>query len=220
MMNMNEGNGNDFGVFGIDAGSGAPGYDVPLNTALRRGEPIEMRPIPKELTDALRAEFLRLIEGDRFLDNLATLEGLARTTLQLTMTIGVTPKAANPPRRVHGNIWDGNVAYGSSSGPTGGKNPEQFGARAIRELVALVPEVAAKVTQAMRQSPASLVEAIASAKEKGLAALAEKLEAKLLDGIEDATSTPPAPPPPHGADGDHAGHAHANGANGAAAVSQ
>jgi hypothetical protein len=208
MMTMTE---NSFGTDYTNF-QGAPGYDAPANPALSQGAPMEMRPIPKELTEALRAEFARLIEGDRFLENLALLENLARTTRGLTMTIGVVPKGSAPQSpqagvyMAGGNVWTGPVP----NGPIGTKYAEQFGARAIRELVTLVPEIAAKVAQSLRQSPANLVEAIHSAKEKGLVELAAKLEAKLLDAIDDVE---PAPVPAvHD-------HPHTNGTtNGAAAV--
>jgi len=74
-------------------------------------------------------------------------------------------------------------------------NPEQFGARSVRELVNMVPEIAANVARALRQSPVAIVEAIAKAKEHGLTDLAAQLQANLLlDGEPlPATAAPPKP---------------------------
>jgi hypothetical protein len=168
-----------------------------------------MRPIPKELTDALRAEFLRLIEGDSFLSNLVMIEKLTQSTRQLVMTIGVVPQP--PPGSLLQSFSD-QQAYVNvpQAGPSvlypGGnaRNVEQFGARAVRELVALAPDIIAKVMKSARESPLSLVGAIHAAHEKGMTELATKLEAKLFGESTDEEGTTP----PHE-------HANANGTAGA-----
>ena len=101
------------------------------------------------------------------------------------------------------------------------RDPEQFGARAIREIVSLVPAVAETWAKAMRPPPttASLVDAISIARTKGLEDLAARIEAKLLEGLDvlaapsHATTTPAAGAggATNGA-GHVAGHPHANGA--------
>jgi hypothetical protein len=89
-----------------------------------------------------------------------------------------------------GTAWP--TVGGSGYGGSGYGEVEQFGARAIRELVNVAP----KIAEAWATSPEKIVAAIAAAKDKGLTALAEKLEAKLL-GLEDHTHDTPvleAPP--------------------------
>jgi hypothetical protein len=79
--------------------------------------------------------------------------------------------------------------------------PEQFGATAIRQLVALLPDILA----ARQRDPVSLVEAIAKAREKGMNELAGKLERQLTISLPEPDSkehdheegiSADAPPPP------------------------
>jgi hypothetical protein len=163
----------------------------------------EMKPLPKELVDALRAEFRRLIEDEKFMENLTTLERLASHARDLAMTLGVPDAVVRGPRGgaqvAMGGFYDtaqgtqGNSTF--SMNPSG--NPEQFGARAIRELVGLAPDIASRIGKALRQTPASVVDAITKAKAEGLTELAAKLEAKLLDAIGGGEDDTPAPEPPH-----------------------
>jgi hypothetical protein len=81
-------------------------------------------------------------------------------------------------------------AYTSSTangvmGPSFGQTPnyEQFGARVIRELVAMAPDM----VRSFKESPAELVRAIAEAKANGLDAIANRLEKRLFESV--------APPP-------------------------
>ena len=116
------------------------------------------RAIDPELVKALQKEFRRLVDAEEFLDNLPALQGLADTTRRLVMTLGAVP--AVPARgRVLGNVggYDGYLSPGTmmTNGPQGARNPEQFGARAIRELVNLVPDAVAKIADALRTGSAN-----------------------------------------------------------------
>lgn len=202
----------------------------------------------EELIEALRAEFRGIIEGDDFPTNLITIAQLAQSARRTIMTLNVPAglglhrrgrqigpggmslndggeldsmleaddslsQYPNPPNPI--NTW------GSFTGVHHRRDPEQFGARAIREIVSLVPAVAETWAKAMRPPPttASLVDAISIARAKGLEDLAARIESKLLEGLDapaapsHATTTPAA-----GAGGatngaSHvAGHPHANGA--------
>jgi hypothetical protein len=158
-------------------------------TALR-----EVQPMAKELVEALRAEFLKLVQDEKFIERLATIEALAARGRELAITLGDVGDlvALNRPGApglgassyIAPNMMEGSMIGTIGPNPTGWMaGPEQFGARAIRELVGLAPEIATRVAKAF-QSPTSVVKAIAEAKAQGLEALAAKLEAKLLDACD------------------------------------
>ena len=167
------------------------------------------RQVPKELIRSLREEFKRLIKGDDFLENLAQIESLTQATRAVVTAIN-GQSMPNYGRRHHVGI-----PMSNPYSPIVGQNPEQFGARAIRELVNLIPDVMSKLEQAKqpKQSPASLVEAIATAKTNGLTELATKLESQLLGGampVAAPWSLPkPSEPKPNGKT--NGKHKHTNG---------
>jgi hypothetical protein len=150
----------------------------------------EVREVPKELTESIRAEFKRLLEGDDFIQNLTTIEKLAARSRELILTISVPPGmlrggGGNPMMSsptVYPTVYQDNIGamvLGSNVSGTV-SSPEQFGARAIRQLVELAPEIAETIGKAINGGPAGLVKAICVAKVNGMEALAAKLEAKLL----------------------------------------
>jgi hypothetical protein len=156
----------------------------------------EIRPLAPALVEALRAEFLKLIEDPMFIERLSTIEQLAARGRDLAVTLGDLGGLTSPTG------YSGVPLMPSVPYP----NSEQFGARAIRELVGLAPDIASRVAKVFK-SPEALINAIASAKEKGLDSLAAKLEAKLLasvDGEEEPAATVPAVEPCE--------HEHTNGA--------
>ena len=137
---------------------------------------------PKKLSDAIveaiRSEFRSLLEGDLD-DNLAQIEQLAATTRGLFQTL----KGGVPP--IRGGRFPAPGGAGYSTGAWFGPQPslpnvEQFGAAAVRQIVSNIPDVAAKVADAIANNPVRQVEAIAEARSKGMAALADKLEQRLL----------------------------------------
>lgn len=153
----------------------------------------EVRPLAPALVEALRAEFHKLIEDPLFVEKLASIEQLAARGRELAVTLGDLAGHA-APATASGNFMVGGIVPNPNYGYAAG-NPEQFGARAIRELVGLAPDIAERVAKAFR-STESIVCAIASAKEKGLDGLAAKLEAKLLASLDDDPS-PAAPTHKH-----------------------
>ena len=70
-----------------------------------------------------------------------------------------------------------NIATYNMSGIGTVTEPEQFGARAIRELVSLIPEI---IAGQKRESPADIAEAMKIAKEDGDTELYDSLRGKLL----------------------------------------
>jgi len=140
---------------------------------------------PKKLSEAvvtsLRAEFRALVDGDLD-DNLLQIEHLASRTRELFLTLKGgeqhmyarrSPYSANVASYSSPMVWNG-------SGAVGGQNVEQFGAVAIRQIVENVPEVASRIAEAITNSPARQVDAIATARREGLVDLADRLEKRLL----------------------------------------
>jgi hypothetical protein len=169
----------------------------------------EVRPLAKEFVDVLRGEFQKLIDDPQFVEKLTTIERLAVHARELALTLGdLGPMRLGHAGQAAGEVVNPvyigpqeNSGYGigfgsySMSGGLATASPEQFGARAIRELVGLAPEIASQVAKAF-QTPKSIIDAIASARERGLTALADKLEAKLLARV-DETEAPPSEAPHH-----------------------
>jgi hypothetical protein len=155
-----------------------------------------MSPISKELLDSLRAEFRKLVDGDGFQNNLHTIARLAEHAQSIVMTLGSPVAQAGPP-----SIQPG---FEITTLPPM-SNPEQFGAKAIRELVAVAPRLAEAFARAPNDSPEKLVEAVKKARDLGMDELAERIEARLLDW-----ASPPDEP--------EQGHEHLNGASGALEV--
>jgi len=151
----------------------------------QRAQPVvpeRPRPVPPALVASLRAEFQALVDG-KLEDNLIQIERLAARARELCGVI------SGLDQRVHvrgGQLGEYNsnsygVSYGVGAIPLpASSNPEQFGASAIRQLVNSAPDVAARFAEAFSNSPARQVEAIATARSRGLSSLADKLEARLL----------------------------------------
>ncbi len=164
-----------------------------LTAAPRR--PTMLKPLPKELVEALRSEFRRLVEDPHFIDNLLVLGQLAANGHALASTLGGMPRPRSDRWGSATNINGGQPIYNGSDSEMESyglhpQNHEQFGARMLREIVALAPSVAVAHAKAQAQSPAALVEAIALAKDKGLTAMVEALEKKLLDSLESSDLPP------------------------------
>jgi hypothetical protein len=145
-------------------------------------------PLAKELVESLRAEFHKLIDGDRFMENLVTIGNLSRHAYDLWRTLGVAPIASGSrPQQVGPNY-----IYGDSGEQmpmampisVSNLNPEQFGARSIREIIGLAPELMRTWANAHKNTAGAVVDAISKAKSLGLEDLATRLETKLMSMIE------------------------------------
>ena len=77
----------------------------------------------------------------------------------------------------------------TGGGAASSGNVEQFGALTIRALVDSGPEVAARIAEAITNSPARQVEAIAAARKNGLDDVADKLEQRLLTASPSTRAT-------------------------------
>ncbi len=146
---------------------------------------LEIKPMPKELVESIRAEFRKLVDDPDFIGKLTSIERLAANTRELAVTLGDPSSDAMKGRGQFMSApsgWIGEQSYGGIAmanpyGPGGG--PEQFGARAIRELVNLIPSISAAARD-YKQTSADLVDAIAQARQRGLGDIADHLEKKLL----------------------------------------
>jgi hypothetical protein len=182
--------------FDQDFQQGVPPPLLPHHAHMHRAPPMQcdVKPMGKELVDALRAEFLRLLEPEQFIENLTALEGLIHSTKSLAMALG-DPRMLRRGDHVHGTM---NGYMGGMGMPGGGT--EQFGARSIRELIALIPDAAGKVATAMAKAkappddPVQLVAAIKAAIDAGLDDVAKKLEARLDASVESKESHEPHEP--------------------------
>ncbi len=149
--------------------------------------------IPKPIVDAIRAEMKALIEADDLDANLILLEQLAGRARELFMTFKAPH--ARFTRRGLGMYSGDSYAYGGGSTfYTGGiyptstqaiGAPEQFGAKAIREIISILPELLAGRSESA--SPDKLVDAIAAAKKNGEEEIAKELTARLLAKPENIT---------------------------------
>ena len=164
--------------------TGAPNVYTAAPQRMEVAQTGPARALPKELLEPLREELRRLIDAEAFVDNLPLLESTTRAVRHLIMTLSHQAHPAAPVGSMTGPM--GSVTFGAQGGTVfGGSNPEQFGARAIRELVGLAPNIAQTFAKAMRLSPLNIIAAIASAREKGLTDLAERLEAALIGDLTD-----------------------------------
>jgi len=144
------------------------------------------------LLTAIRAELLCLIEGPDLGSKLPSVALVAAKAQELLLSLRVDPAAMRGGGPASGiNVALNSVpmmssGYGTMNvGPIANpvySPPEQFGAQAIRQLVALLPDILA----ARQRDPVQLVEAIAVAREKGLTDLADKLQRQLLIAMPDA----------------------------------
>lgn len=152
--------------------------------------------IPKAIVDAIRTEMKTLIEADDLDANLVLLEQLAGRARELFMTFKAPH--ARFSRRGNGMMYGDAYAYGGGSTLyTGGIGlgmqsvggsiaaPEQFGAKAIREIISILPELLAGRSESA--SPDKLVDAIAAAKKNGEEEIAKELTARLLAKPENIT---------------------------------
>lgn len=139
------------------------------------------REVPKALIRAVRAELRALLDGN-LEDNLTQVEQVAVRARELFMSIkgpGVQFTRGLPTPIMTGQASGMLTNFQNSSGvvyPQSYSNPEQFGASAIRQLVALVPEI----MSAQANTPDKLMAAIALAEEKGHDDIAKALKKKLL----------------------------------------
>lgn len=136
------------------------------------------RAVSPALVAALREEMKQLVEGD-FAGNLPQIAKLAQKAQDLFVTIRAN--GASMPSSMSASYAAGGVVY--SGALNYGSNPEQFGARAIRELVALLPEILN--ANKPRATASDLMLAIDMAEAKGKTDLANKLRDKLLTQFAD-----------------------------------
>ncbi len=159
--------------------------------AERRAASADPRELPRVLVEGIRDELKRLVDG-KVEDNLIQIQSVCQRANELFMVLrGATARfnqhrgpGSYPLPGVYGGL-DSSVTIGApmvtdygyvGSSVSPQNNPEQFGAKAIRELVSLIPEVLA----AHSNSPEKLMAAIALAKEKGHDEIAATLTERLL----------------------------------------
>ena len=148
----------------------------------------------KSLCEAMRAQLADMVSSENFDQDLLGVARFAEGARQLLMTIRVPPVGqrtrVGPPGTVnYGNYnaattgtfgydtWMPAMPAGAAMGP-----PEQFGAQAIRQLVALLPDVMSKRT------PTELLRAMKDARDMGLNDVAEELRKELLGKDREALS--------------------------------
>lgn len=200
------------------------------STSLRPRIEAVASPVPKELVEAMRQEFRKLVEAEDFWRKMSQMAQLAAQADSLFRTISAAAAAATVP--VLSNQAMGiNMGYSGApfiAGPASvspAPNPEQFGAKAIRELVASVPEVASEIARAIADAvrdPRQTVEAIAMARSRGLEDLANKLERQLTGDAPERSKPAQGSSKSESAEHEHNGHAHgvANGAATAPAAAE
>jgi hypothetical protein len=147
------------------------------------------REVPKALIRAVRAELRALLDGD-LEDNLTQVEQVAVRARELFMSIRgpgaqftrgglATPVVMNGAQVGTVSSYNTGLVFPQQSY----SNPEQFGASAIRQLVALVPEI----VSAQANTPDKLMTAIVLAEEKGHHDIAQALKKKLMGSDADAS---------------------------------
>ena len=200
-------NGNVFTIAGSQQVFGDSGGSDPVYTGPGPSPPPTLASVPTPLAENLRAELRRLVEAPDFLRHLPALGRLVASAEQLVNCLARLAPLSSPlglaapptPTPVTGS--DAVPSYGSNVDSYVGQmgprsNPEQFGARAIRELVQLVPDAVARITQgiadAEASSPDKLVTALSAARAAGMDEIASKIQERLerVLGIE----TSPVPP--------------------------
>src|SRR5579884_2237056 len=144
-----------------------------------------MSEVPEALVESVRAELLKLVQGD--LDkNFVAIGKLSARARDLFMVLK-NPEAAVKGRK---NVYqlsseddygdsDSGVSVSSSGGiimanPSG--SAETFGAKAIREIIGALPSV----LNAQNETPSSLIIAASIARDRGMTDLSAALEKKLL----------------------------------------
>lgn len=160
--------------------------NAPLRDQLppKPGAP-EPRKVPAALLDAVRAEMASMLQGDiEDPQALSQIEKFAQVANTLFAVV-----RGQPHVHPHVAAYNGGAVYGGGVVSVGGySNPEQFGARAIRELVGLLPEI---LQSQKKESPAEIAEAMKIAKEEGDEELRLALRDKLMgknkkDGVVEA----------------------------------
>lgn len=130
------------------------------------------------MADAVRTQIRELIDNDPFtVGTLRAIEQIAKHSRVMLGALGSIDDAigASPinGEDEYGSI--GSIGAGSAT-LMGASAPENFGARAIRELVALLPKM---LNANVKTSPESTVRAIAEAQKLGLNDIASDLELSL-----------------------------------------
>jgi hypothetical protein len=132
------------------------------------------------ILSGLRAELSKLVAGD-LEKNLLMVARLAESARMMLMTIRA-PKEHVRYRRHYGSFdgdFGGNAEMGGDPAEfLPPKNPEQFGASAIRQLIELLPKALEK-----KPSMSEAVSAIHHARELGQTSLADELERRLLEEL-------------------------------------
>ena len=149
---------------------------VPLRDQLPpKPETPEPRKVPPALVDAVRAEMADLVQGD--LEDpqaLTRIEQFAQRARDLFAVVRGQPATASAYGGANVSMNGGLVtAYNVGNY----QNPEQFGAKAIRELVSLLPEL---IAMNKKESPAEIAEAMKIAKDAGDEELHKALRDKLM----------------------------------------
>jgi len=140
-----------------------------------------MNTLPTDLVESIRAELLKLVQGD--LDkNLVAIGKLSSRARDLFMVLK-NPEAAVKGRRIS-SYEDGEDSYSSSG--TVMSNPgslngsaETFGAKAIREIIGVLPSLLSM----QNETPSSLVIAASIARDRGMTDLSAEIERKLVGRV-------------------------------------
>jgi hypothetical protein len=157
---------------------------VPLRDQLPP-QPGAKTSIPEPLVAAVRAELRDLVDGD--IGDALVLNRIEQLAARARELFSVVRGSPAPARQGTGVAYGGSSVATYNMGTFGGVvgtvvEPEQFGARAIRELVSLIPEV---IAGQKKESPADIAEAMRIAKQEGdeelHAALRERLLGKKLE---------------------------------------
>lgn len=151
------------------------------------------------LLEAVRAELRELTQGPDLAAKLPLIATVAARAQQLLLSLRVDPAmmldtgGAQNLQAAFNGVPASNFSLSIPAALPAAAQPEQFGASAIRQVIALLPDLLA----ARHRDPQSLVEAIATAREKGMDDLAAKLERQLIIALpEDEGAADPAPPAP------------------------
>jgi len=141
-----------------------------------------MNALPTEFVDSIRAELLRLVQGD--LDkNLVAIGKLSARARDLFMVFK-NPEAAVKGRRRQYSSDEDSEDSDSMSGYSSGAlvpNPnmssaETFGAKAIREIIGAIPGI----MNSQNETPSALIIAASIARDRGMIDLSAEIEKKLV----------------------------------------
>lgn len=137
-------------------------------------------PVASErLAETLREELRTILDNDGKPFDLQVARYVYDFAIAAKDLLTVSVKSVEDAMRV---VADNHGAMESLTGPNEAPPPEvaseTFGARVMRELLAMLPAIRAE--KSSREDPLSIVAAIADARERGMPDLAAKLEQKLL----------------------------------------